>query len=103
MSEWIRWILTLAACGVALLAATNAKDTAGDTEVLICSTARLIAFVPAIQFEGEPLDNFIGWTESRRDMLRDIRQRDLCTTEIQTLMEKRVQLDEALLKELKKE
>ena len=61
------------------------------------ATTRLVAHVPAIQFEGESLANFRGWIESRRDMLETARS---CDEETRELLENRVKLDQQLLEEL---
>lgn len=101
LSEWARWVITMMALFVVLLAWDGTRQHTQDTEALICSTVRLVAYVPALQFEGESQRNFIGWIEARRDMLADVRQRGLCSPEDQRRLERRVAADEALLKELK--
>jgi hypothetical protein len=64
--------------------------------------ARLISYVPAIQFEGEPRANFMGWLESRRDMLVQLREHGQCSEQTASLLEERVRLDNHLLDQLEK-
>lgn len=79
----------------------SVRETGEDNRIMVCSITRLVAHVPAIQFEGEPLDNFVGWIEARRDMLDAIHQRNICTKDEQ-LLEERVKLDRQLLEEIRK-
>jgi len=77
--------------------AAEIDNNAVANRALTCATARLVSFVPALQFEGEPRENFLGWLESRRDMLVEIRERSACDSETQKLLEERVELDQQLL------
>lgn len=68
-----------------------------DNRSLTCAISRLVAFVPAIQFEGEPRENFIGWLRSRRDMLEIARASGHCSEETVALLAERVRLDTEML------
>jgi hypothetical protein len=74
------------------------KANADQTERISCSISKLVAYVPALQFEGEPIANFIGWIESRKEMLEATKGH--CTDEIEEIIEERVRLDQILLDEL---
>lgn len=70
-----------------------------ETRELSCSIAKLISYVPAIQFEGESDQNFIGWVVARQDIL-GIARGDGCSEATSDALRARVRLDAQLLKEL---
>lgn len=78
------------------------ERSSDDNRALTCNTARLISYVPAVQFEGEPQANFVGWISSRRDLLVEVRDRKSCSTQTTRLLRNRVELDRRLLEDLKK-
>jgi len=63
-----------------------------------CSIARLVAYVPAMQFEGEPLENFLNWISARRALLLEAQQ---CDPTVEAILRERVAQDQKLLDELK--
>lgn len=68
---------------------------------ITCSIAKLVAFVPALQFEGEPVENFIGWIESRKALLEEAEEDFGCDPEVEAILRDRVALDQKLLAELR--
>lgn len=78
---------------------TSANRALGlDVKSLSCGMADLIAHVPAVQFRGEPLQNFIGWIEARRDILASAED---CDPKVIIQLERRVRIDDELLSTLK--
>jgi hypothetical protein len=100
-----RWALAaflLASISLALSALLFSRvlSFTDDNSALTCSTARLVSYVPAVQFEGEPRSSFVGWIRSRHAMLVDVRERERCSEEVERLLARRVRLDERALREL---
>lgn len=93
--------MVMASAALALSAFLFERDrtSINDNSALSCATARLISYVPAVQFEGEPRSNFLGWIVSRRDLLVEVRKRRRCSAETERLLAHRVRLDEAVLRE----
>jgi hypothetical protein len=103
MRTWVKWFIPYIALVVVLvLTISNSNkvdELANDNNSLACSMARLISYVPAVQFKGEPDENFIGWVVARHDMLAQVREGTCSRDTIEALAE-RVQLDEQLLKQI---
>jgi hypothetical protein len=87
---------TIILIGLGLIV-VNQKGLSTDTRDLGCSMARLISYVPAVQFEGESKENFVGWVLARHDMLN---QSEECSKETRQALKTRVQLDKRVLEDL---
>jgi hypothetical protein len=71
-----------------------------ENRAVACTTADLIAHVPDVQFEGEPLNNFLGWIEARHDILVAAKAAHVCEPDIIEKLERRIALDNELLRSL---
>lgn len=71
-----------------------------DNRAVSCAIARLVSYVPAFQFEGEPRSNFVGWIKARGELLAEVRERGGCPDATAKLLRDRVRLDEQLLQDL---
>jgi hypothetical protein len=89
------WLIVISV--LVLIGLDSNKENSDANRDLTCDTARLVSFVPALQFEGEPRENFIGWLRARRAMLEGIREHQTCDAETERLLENRVRLDQKLL------
>ena len=76
------------------------EERSRENRALACSTADLIAHVPAVQFEGEPLKNFLGWIEARAEILAAARAAQVCEPRIIHDLQLRIEKDDALLQQL---
>ena len=93
--------LIIAVIGItaSLAISLSVKENKQANTVMVCSITRLVSHVPAVQFQGEPLSNCVGWIKARQDMLRAVREREICQKD-EAALEHRVKLDQALLKEM---
>lgn len=100
---WIKWAFPyLVVVVVLVLTISNGnkiEELTEQTSELTCSMARLVSFVPAVQFEGEPKDNFVGWIVARHDMLNVVED-GTCSEDTLYALSERVRLDERLLEDI---
>jgi hypothetical protein len=82
--------------------ADQVRALANDNRALSCAMARLVAYVPAVQFEGDSRENFLGWLRSRREMLSAVSEGGRCSESTVRLLAERVRLDDEALAELER-
>jgi len=100
---WRRW--SGSAAFITLIIALSVgffvnEERVRENRAVACATADLIAFVPAVQFEGESLENFIGWLDARRDVLHAAREAQTCEPRIIEALESRIEEDDRLLEQI---
>jgi hypothetical protein len=82
-------------------AAVRVADVSEQTADITCAIAKLVAYVPALQFEGEPQDNFVNWIEARRELLLEAQEAHGCDPTVEAILRERVAQDQKLLDELR--
>lgn len=79
------------------------EEASKQNKEIACAIADLIAYVPAIQFEGESRRNFINWIDSRRSLLDAARVEDTCSPKTIRALVIRKERDARLLEKLRRD
>lgn len=84
--------------------ATERKAQRNAIEILItrrvvCPIANLVAHVPAVQFKGETLRNFVGWIEAAQKIFRQAQRNDACGEDVIAALKRRNEINQVVLEQ----